>query len=67
MNSNYIKYNLFFSKLYPQLTIKGAYSPKHVYTQKDVSDVIQYSRMRGIRVIPEIDTPGITWIKLVLL
>ncbi|CAG2166455.1 unnamed protein product, partial [Oppiella nova] len=50
----------FESKRYPELTKKGAYSPKHVYTQNDVNDVIEYSRMRGIRVIPEIDSPGHT-------
>ncbi|CAG2116024.1 unnamed protein product, partial [Medioppia subpectinata] len=50
----------FESIRYPELTKKGAYSPKHVYTQKDVSDIIEYSRMRGIRVIPEIDSPGHT-------
>ncbi len=48
----------FESKVFPELT-KSAYSPKHVYTQKDVSDVIEYARMRGIRVIPEVDTPGL--------
>uniref|UniRef100_L7LXZ6 Beta-hexosaminidase n=1 Tax=Rhipicephalus pulchellus TaxID=72859 RepID=L7LXZ6_RHIPC len=44
---------------YPNLT-QSAYSPRHVYSRKDVHDIIEYARLRGIRVIPEIDTPGHT-------
>jgi len=50
----------FESKIFPNLTKLGAYSPKHVYTQKNIRDLIQYARNRGIRVIPEFDTPGHT-------
>jgi len=49
------------STTYPNLTTRGAYSPHHVYSQENVSTIINEARLRGIRVIPEFDTPGHTW------
>ena len=43
------------SKVYPLLQEKG--SNGLYYTQKQVAEVIEYARDRGIRVIPEFDMP----------
>ncbi|KAG6000974.1 woronin body major protein [Claviceps pusilla] len=42
---------------YPEVT-KDAYSPREIYSEHDVQDIIAYARARGVRVIPEIDMPG---------
>jgi hexosaminidase len=43
------------SKLFPQLQEKG--SGGLYYTQKQIAEVVEYARDRGIRVIPEFDMP----------
>lgn len=49
------------SYTFPEMSDLGAYDPyNHVYTSSDVSDIIEFARQRGIRVIPEFDSPGHT-------
>ena len=42
------------SKSSPKLW-RGAYSPQERYTQKDVAAIVEYARLRGVRVMVEFD------------
>ncbi|KAJ1655181.1 Glucosamine-6-phosphate isomerase (Glucosamine-6-phosphate deaminase) (GNPDA) (GlcN6P deaminase), partial [Coemansia sp. RSA 25] len=50
------------SKVHPELTEKGAYSPDMRYSYEDVKKVINYAKNRAIRVMPEFDMPGNTFV-----
>lgn len=45
----------------PEFAEKGAWNSKATYDEKDVARVIKYGLYRGVRVMPEIDTPGHTY------
>lgn len=47
-----------YSHRQPQMTYYGAYEPSKVYYPQDVREIVEYANQRGIRVIPEIDTPA---------
>ncbi|XP_065889822.1 beta-hexosaminidase subunit B2-like isoform X2 [Dysidea avara] len=53
--SDFCRYSV-ESEVFPQLT--AHLKPGQFYTKKDVRDIIEYARQRGIRVIPEIELPG---------
>lgn len=48
----------FQSTSYPKMSIDGAYLPNEIYTHDDVKEIVQYGLARGVRTIPEFDTPG---------
>jgi hexosaminidase len=48
------------SKIFPLLSEKGSYNPSHRYSFQDIESIIKFAKYRGIRVIPEFDTPGHT-------
>ena len=48
----------YVSNALPRLAAFGAFSPRHTYSPEDVQDVVSFARDRGIRVVPEFDTPG---------
>lgn len=48
-------------KSHPELTKKGAWHPDVYYSHDDIKHILTYAKERGIRVVPEVDTPGHTY------
>ncbi|CAD6217499.1 unnamed protein product [Miscanthus lutarioriparius] len=44
----------------PSLAEKGAYGEDMKYTVEDVKRIVEFAMSRGVRVVPEIDSPGHT-------
>ncbi len=43
---------------HPELAQKGAYSPLKVYYPEDIREIVEYGRVRGVRIVPEFDAPS---------
>jgi hexosaminidase len=50
----------YVSQTFPRMAQFGAWQPyeNHVYNPADVYSVLEYAKLRGIRVVPEFDTPA---------
>ena len=50
---------------HPEMAQYGAFSQQEVYNTDEIKNIIQYAMVRGIRVVPELDTPGhaLSWAK----
>eukprot|EP01079_Euglenida_sp_SAG-EU17-18_P000176 gene176-2364_t len=48
----------YVSAAFPDLSAKGAFDTRHLYTADAIAEVVEFARQRGVRVIPEFDTPG---------
>nr|AJO25047.1 beta-N-acetylhexosaminidase [Nilaparvata lugens] len=46
------------SKMFPQLTIYGAYGPDQFYSQKEVKSLVEFARWKGVKIVPEFDSPA---------
>ncbi|KAF0299296.1 Chitooligosaccharidolytic beta-N-acetylglucosaminidase [Amphibalanus amphitrite] len=42
----------------PRLVQYGAYSPRKVYSAREVAQLVRYGRQRGVRLLPELDAPA---------
>nr|XP_022911095.1 chitooligosaccharidolytic beta-N-acetylglucosaminidase-like [Onthophagus taurus] len=48
----------YVSKSNPYLSELGAYSSKMIYDKDTVADIIEFGKVRGVRVMPEFDAPA---------
>lgn len=48
----------FVSAREPLMAIYGAYNPRQVYRPADVQELVQYARIRGVKIVPEVDAPS---------
>jgi len=45
----------------PEIAAKGAWVPTAIHNAATIAGIVNYARYRGIRVVPEIDSPGHTY------
>ena len=49
------------SRRFPLLSDRGAWDKSQTYSLRDVAGIVEAARLRGVRVIPELDIPGHTY------
>ena len=54
-----------FMRRHPGLSEHGCYLPELVYSISDIKEIVKYAWVRGIRIVPEIDTPGLLLIIII--
>ncbi len=42
----------------PELAEFGTYSKDKVFTPSDIRELVEYARVRGVKIIPELDAPA---------
>lgn len=50
----------FWVSKFPNVTLAAAFSKKMIFSPDNVKDIVEFARIRGVRVIPEIESPGHT-------
>jgi len=45
-------------KSVPKMSLYGRYSKEKSYTAEEMKNLVQYAKLRGVRIIPEIDAPA---------
>lgn len=53
-----VSFPLYIPK-YPDLASKTSYN-NQIYTENDIKEIVNYAKLRGIRVVPEVDSPAHT-------
>ena len=49
----------FFVPAFPRLSATGSYSNiSHVHSPADLKSIVAFARLRGVRIVPEFDTPA---------
>lgn len=48
----------FGTELFPELLIKNADGSNRYYTKSELKDLVEFARLRGVTIIPEVDLPG---------
>ncbi|CAG7832847.1 unnamed protein product [Allacma fusca] len=48
----------FYSKSVPEMTKYGAYSSRKIYSVEEATELVEYARVRGVKIVAEFDAPA---------